>query len=258
MLLTYDQRRQFRDEGYLTLRQAVARPLIDRALRLINHSIGEGIDINTIAVQRATTYCADLTEHPALLDLVNASSVLPQVEALVGRGKVQPIRRAQIALRFPAAEGVEAKSPRGHLDGYGTDTNGIPKGRFSRSFSALAVVLLSDLPQGDSGNFTVWPGSHVTTADFFAQHGVGATYDSFPDIPKPRGPVACTGLAGDVVIAHHALFHAAGRHVGPHVRYATIYRVRHVDVEANGCECLTDLWREWDGIRDLDEQPVTL
>ncbi len=35
----------------------------------------------------------------------------------------------------------------------------------------------------------------------------------------------------------------------PDIRYAVIFRARHVDIKKNGMDVFTDIWREWDGIR---------
>ena len=39
----------------------------------------------------------------------------------------------------------------------------------------------------------------------------------------------------------------------PNIRYAAIFRGRHKDAEANGTEAMTDIWREWPGIREAVE-----
>ena len=37
--------------------------------------------------------------------------------------------------------------------------------------------------------------------------------------------------------------------------HAAIFRGRHKDVEANGTEAMTDIWREWPGVREAVELP---
>lgn len=248
-MLTQTHHADMLRDGYTVLRKAVPRDVVDNARRAINHSLGQGIDPARIQEFSARSYCPELQEAPALTDLMRRSSVPAAIEAMLGRGCVQAMVRAQIALRFPQSPGAERKSVGGHLDGFGTGTNGITKGQFSRFFTGLAVVLLSELPEPDSGNFTVWPGSHVAWQDFFRKQGVDTAYDTFPKIDLPHEPVQCTGQPGDVVIAHHATFHGAALNYSPNIRYAAIFRIKHRDVEAIGSEALRDIWLEWPGLK---------
>jgi len=70
-----------------------------------------------------------------------------------------------------------------------------------------------------------------------------------PRYELPRPPVQIDGKPGDVVITHHQLWHGAAPNYGPDVRYATIFRPAHADVEKNGTATMTDIWREFPGVR---------
>ncbi len=72
-----------------------------------------------------------------------------------------------------------------------------------------------------------------------------------PEFPEP--PIMVTGKAGDLVIAHHSMFHGPCLNASPNVRLATISRLQHVDVEENGPDAYLDIWREWDGVREALE-----
>jgi hypothetical protein len=39
------------------------------------------------------------------------------------------------------------------------------------NFTVLVGVYLSDCPEEDSGNFTVFPGSHYQIGEYFKEHG---------------------------------------------------------------------------------------
>ena len=71
----------------------------------------------------------------------------------------------------------------------------------------------------------------------------------------PHAPVQITGQAGDIVITHHQIVHSAAPNCSPNIRYAAIFRGRHKDAEANGTEAMTDIWREWPGIREREACP---
>ena len=256
MDLTYDQKRAMYEDGYLVLPGAIPDLLIQRARKAIHHNIGsEGIDPDRLKSFASLSYCPSIQGDPALTDLANHSAVHLAAEALLGAGNMQPIGRAQIALRFPSYPD-KPKPPRGHLDGIGNGLNGMEVGEFRRGFTMLAVCLLNDLPEPYRGNFTVWPGSHRFFEQFFRERDPSVLAQGMPREQLPREPVQITGKAGDVVLAHHHLVHGAAPNYGPEIRYAAIFRVQHVDVEANGVEAMSDIWREWDPIRAFIDEHV--
>ncbi|MEX0655044.1 MAG: phytanoyl-CoA dioxygenase family protein [Phycisphaeraceae bacterium] len=241
------------DDGYTVLRQAVPRQAVLDARRRINEWLGqEGMPPDDLPTMRAQTYCPGLGGQPPLKALMHRSLVPDAVEQLIGEGNLLPPGNAQIALRFPRV--VDApKPPHGHLDGIGTGTNGMAVGQFSRGFTLLAVVLLNDLPEPYMGNFTVWPGSHRFFEQFFRERDPSILAQGMPKADLPHPPVQMTGQAGDVVLAHHHLVHGAAPNYSPDIRYAAIFRLKHKDVEANGVDAMSDIWREWQPVRELIE-----
>jgi len=253
--LTQKQKLHFHEEGYVVIKGVVPRVMINRALHAINHSLGEeGMNKEDLPTLRAQSYCKELRNEAVLTDLFNRTPIMPLAESLMGKGDVLPIGGVQIALRFPRPLGEDAPPPRGHLDGLGSGLNGSAKGTYKRGFSGLAVLMLSDLPDVNSGNFTVFPKSHRTFADYFKEHGYEILTDGMPRIDLPDPPVMITGQAGDVVLTHHQIVHTAGPNVSPHIRYAAITRLRHKDCEKNGSDAYIDIWREWPGVRVALEQ----
>ena len=251
MQLTRQQKLQFHRDGYLKIPGAVPLIMIDRALRAINHSLGEqGMNKNDLPTLRAQSYCSEVQQDPALTDLFNHSPVFPLAESLLGAGKVQSTGSGQIALRFPSALDAEPPAPRGHLDGLGSGLNGQAKGQYRRSFTGLAVVLLSPLTGDYGGNFTVWPGSHAFFEEYFRKNGHEILAQGMPQVDLPHGPVQVTGEPGDAIFAHHLLVHTAAPNASSHIRYAAIFRLRHKDCEDIGPAAYTDIWREWPGIRE--------
>ena len=57
--------------------------------------------------------------------------------------------------------------------------------------------------------------------------------------------------AGDVVLAHYLLVHGVASHIGPDIRYMCFFRIHHRDHKANGDACMTDAWRDWEGLREV-------
>ncbi len=256
MELTRLQLQDFHRDGYLVIPGAVPGVMVDAARAAINHSLGyDGLPPEDLPKMRATTYCGDLRSQPVIADLMNRTPIFPLLESMMGPGQVEEAGGAQIALRFSGHGKQDSRTFKGHLDGVGTGINGTPKGEYRRGFTALATVLLSDLPGPFHGNFTVWPGSHHTAEAFFREATPDVLKQGSPEYALPREPVQITGRAGDVCISHHMIWHTAAPNHGPNIRYAAIFRARHVDVNANGVETMTDIWREFPGVREAVEEP---
>jgi ectoine hydroxylase-related dioxygenase (phytanoyl-CoA dioxygenase family) len=128
-------------------------------------------------------------------------------------------------------------------------TNGVTKGTIS-SYSALVGVMLSDVDAESWGNLALWPGTHRLNGAYFSEHGPQSLLDGMPAVELPT-PVQLTGQAGDAVLCHYLLSHGISVNVGPRVRYAIYFRLRHVDHEAHNWQSMVDPWYEWDGIRPV-------
>lgn len=251
-MLTISQKRQFVEEGYLVIPNAVSQVLVNAALRAVNHSIGHvGLGGEDMANSRSAFFCAELLSAPVILDLFTKSPVMAIAESLMGEGNVLPVTRAKPYPRFPLPLGEDAPPPRGHLDGIGNGSNGMAKGVHRRGFTAFAVIYLADLPAANSGNFTVWPKSHRTFADYFQRVGYQVLEQGMPQIELPEPPIMVTAKAGDLIIAHHQLFHTGGPNASANVRHAVIARLQHKDVEEIGYDAYTDIWREWPGVHEV-------
>lgn len=250
-MLTHQQIADFHRDGYIVLARLLSQDRVLAAVQAINHFIGQnGIPTDRLTEFRSRSYTPEIRNEPVFLDLANATDIQTALEDLLGRGRVRPSGGSQIALRFPGPVGSTPKPPSGHMDGLGSGTNGNAVGEYIRGFSALAVCILSPLPAINSGNFTVWPGSHRTVEAYLQQHGHQILAQGQPNLDWPHPPVQITGQPGDVVITHHQLIHTAGPNHSPHIRYAVIFRISAVDTPEIGLDALTDIWREWHGVRD--------
>lgn len=250
MPLTPRQLRTFHEDGYLLLRQALPAAPIVEARKAINRHLGnEGLPPDQLKTYSARSYCPSLQGEAVITDLFNRSSLFDTLQSMLGEGNLLPVRHGQIALRFPGFGRQDAAKVHGHLDGIGTDTNGIPKGQFIRNFTALVTVYLADVLKPWQGNFTVWPGSHTVAEAFFKSASPEELRKGMPDLALTREPIQICGHAGDVCISHHQLVHAAAPNHGPDIRYAVIFRAAHKDVESFGTAAMTDIWHEWPGVR---------
>ncbi|MEM7534163.1 MAG: hypothetical protein AAF639_18425 [Chloroflexota bacterium] len=251
-MLTTEQKRQFIEEGYLIIPKAIPQEYVTAARRAVNHSIGHiGISGEDLSRNRSGFFCAELLDAPVILDLYNKTPVMSLAESLMGEGNVLPVERAKPYPRFPLPLGEIPPVPRGHIDGIGNGTNGTAKGDYKRNFTAFAVIYLADVPEINSGNFTVWPKSHRTFADYFTKEGHQVLSQGVPRIDLPEEPLMITAKAGDLILAHHQIFHAACANAAADVRLAVIARLRHKNCDEIGKDAYTNIWREWPGVQAL-------
>ena len=252
MELSLSQKQFLLENGYVKIPGVVPRVAIDTALRAINHSLGEGISKEEIAKFRAQSYCPEINTSDAITGLINHTPAFHLIESLIGRGKLNPRKNGQIALRFPGFSKVAQPKIVPHVDGIWSKDNGVPEGRML-NFTMNACVLLSDVTEPYSGNFTVWPGSHLRIAAHIKEHGPESLMQGMPAIDTPAEQI--TGKAGDLVLAHYLLGHTAAPNLAFNIRYAIFYRVTPNDrppVPEKGPDrrdALLDPWLEWPGLK---------
>jgi len=245
MLLSEDQRRDFREKGFVRLPGIVPPDMVKEAVRTINMSIGQnGIDPALLNQYRSQSYCTDVQEHPAVGGLFNSTGIGSVVDDLIGAGKYHDVTKAQIALRFPSDGPRENSRP--HIDGMHTPTNGVPEGTIN-SFTGLVGVFLTDLDEDFAGNFTVWPGTHLRNEAYFRERGPQSLLEGMPQVDLPE-PEQIKVKAGDAVLAHYLLSHAVAPNRAVFTRYGLFFRFWHVEHASHKWETLTNAWLEWPGL----------
>lgn len=246
MELSYAQKREIYENGFVKIPGAVPQVMVDAALRAINHSVGEGMKSEDVNIFRARSFCPELQSSPVITDMFNKTVAWDLAQSALGQGKVHPVRGGQIALRFPGMEDPP-RSPGCHIDGMYSPTNGVQKGTI-QNFTMLVGVYLSETACENAGNFTVWPGTHRLFASYFQEHGAEALLDGMPKIEMPK-PVQLMVEPGDVVLAHYQLAHGNAPNVSPNVRYALYFRLTHGDFDReNWQQPMQNIWMHWPGI----------
>lgn len=250
-LITLDQRRQFHRDGFLIVRNVVPPHMVTAALKAINHRLEQSHVVERLSLLRHRTWCPELCDQPVITDLIMRSPALAVFNELIG--PVQEVGWSQIPLRFPCYEADQAGYVGAHLDGFTGGDNGIDR-TIIHSFTALAVVLLSDVTGPDHGNFMVYPGSHRVAEQYFREHDLDEILArGQPDLPRGDS-LQIEGRAGDLVISHYLTSHSGAPNLGAHIRYATISRIFHRDhvrTTPTGparLDALRDAWLEWSGI----------
>ena len=255
MQLTYAQKLEFYKKGYVRMPGVVPAVMVNAAVKAINHSFGKGIDPAKMITFQAQTFCPELRDAAEIIDLYNRTPVKALAESMIGAGKVSPVARGQIAVRFPLLDDPPP-ALRPHLDGLYSPHNGVPAGEL-RSFTLLVGIALSDVTTAYAGNLAVWPGTHRLYEDYFRDNGTDILQrdgaEGMPPIVMPQ-PELMIARAGDAFLVHYQVAHTAAPNVSPHPRYAIYFRLHHVDHEAQRFEALTDIWMEWDGMREIVAQ----
>ncbi len=237
-----EQRRTFYRDGYLQVPGAIDLDHVRSALRLINGDIGRGIDPTRVAEFYARSFCPELRNAPEILNLFEATGARQLAESLLAPGGLRAPAMAQIALRFP--QRGDAVLPRPHVDGTYGPSNGVQKGQVAH-FTMLAMVALSDVDADFAGNFTLWPGSHHLYERHFQTHDVNEMVHGTPKLEKLPPPLQTRVKAGDLLLSHYQLGHAAAPNLAAHVRYAVFFRLYHKDHDADDLSILSDIWREY-------------
>jgi len=138
-----------------------------------------------------------------------------------------------------------------HVDGgtgpyaVGADVEYLP-------FTVAAAVYFDDVhPRG--GGFTVWPGSHRRTAEFFADHSYGDYAGADRDVLADLGPgpgFEITGEAGTLVLWHHNVIHGAAPNHTDRIRMAGFQRIARTDIDEIRQRGLANPWLQYDAIRE--------
>lgn len=249
MQLSYQQKREIYEQGFVKVPGVVPQIMIDSAHRAINHSIGQGMNPQDMPILRAQSFCPELTRTEVITQLFNHTPVVGLLESVLGEGNVHPTRGGQIAVRFPGMQDPPHK-PMPHLDGMYTPTNGVKEGTI-QNFTLLVGVYLSPLRQQNAGNLAVWPGSHRIFEQYFREHGPESLLQGMPKVEMPE-PEHVLVEPGDVVIAHYQLAHGTSANVSPNVRYAIYFRVTHPAFDRQRWQDpMTDIWMHWPGMKDI-------
>ncbi|MGF1511345.1 MAG: phytanoyl-CoA dioxygenase family protein [Myxococcota bacterium] len=233
-------------DGYVVLPGAVPRHLREPAVRRIDRWIAHDMEPSHMPTYLAQSACPEEREHPDFLRVFDQSRLRTVVSNLLG--PIGPVRRCQIALRFPESDRMDdrnavASSLTPHLDGLPTPLNGVSDGSIHH-FALLVGIYLEDVPKPWCGNLAVWPGSHWKYADCLRRRGPKSLLLGLPSI-QLGPPRQLKGAAGDAFLCHYLLGHSAAPNLSPRIRYALYFRIRHPQHQRLGLGPLVDPWMAW-------------
>jgi Protein involved in biosynthesis of mitomycin antibiotics/polyketide fumonisin len=236
--LSSHQKQQLFEQGWVVIPQVVPLDMVRAAREAINSTIENHLD----SIQTITH---ELKTDPRLTGLLQKTEAFDLIESALGKGKVVPSLNIQAALRFPVSI-IDGNNLIPHVDGF-HPTQG-EKTASIKPFIANVGFFLNDLDQENAGNFTVWPGTHRSFAEYFKKNIPDPNLKfGIPPIALPQ-PVQIKAKAGDMVIAHYQLAHTAATNFSQAVRYAVYIRMHHADRPKDSLDVLTDIWKYWYGI----------
>jgi hypothetical protein len=239
-VLDRERLREFADRGFLLIPGVVPPEMVAAATRAIDELIEH--DPPGADVRGHHFYFPAAVNVPALGDLLAESPAWSYAEALTGPGTLEVPWQVQVALNlppFPHRPGIP------HIDGYPPGPDGRPQ-----TFTMLAAVLMSEQNEENAGNLWVWPGTHVTHAEYFREHGPDAFFAAagYPTVRLPV-PEQVQGRPGDVLLAHYLLGHNIGGNSSDEVRRAVYFRVKRAGHDARWREFLQDVWLDYEPVR---------
>lgn len=236
------QKKQLFEQGWIVIPQVVPAEMVKAARNIIDSTVENYLDsIQTCAHQLKTD------EH--LTNMLMKTNAFPLIESALGKGKVVPSTNVQCALRFPSHDPQSLNNLRPHIDSFHPSIDGKP-GSIT-PFIALAGFFLNDVDLDNSGNFTVWPGTHRQFEKYFQKHGADPELKlGIPPIDLPK-PVQIKAKAGDMIFAHYQLAHTAAANISEAVRYAVYIRMHHADRPKDSLDVLTEIWKYWYGMSEV-------
>jgi len=201
--VNHQQRRHWREQGYLLVRGALTAREVRKLLRAADALLattelieqGNGAFKIDQAISR-TNALDKLTDHPRVFPLL--------LDLL---GPFLQILGTEIFIRNAGASGPLVEW---HTDGGPTMRRFLPRDG-NPTLQMKAQFFLTDLAEENSGNFMLVPGSHLRT---FPTRGVA----------NPRGAIQLLAHAGDLLLFPWSLWHAVGPNRSGHARRSITFR----------------------------------
>ncbi|GLY77667.1 phytanoyl-CoA dioxygenase family protein [Actinoallomurus iriomotensis] len=239
-MLSDAQIKEFAERGYVLVPQVVPGDLLDEAARRIDEVAAA--DPPAEDERGPHFYFLETKDEPALIAPLTGSPAFGLAEDLAGRGTLDVPWQVQVALNIPPY----SHRPGGpHIDAAHAEPE---DGPIRGTFTLLAGILMTDQLTENAGNLWVWPGTHLTHAAYFREHGP-RMFCAYPPIDLPE-PEQITGRAGDLLLAHYLLGHnIGGNYESDQTRRALYFRLSNTDHASHRSAFLQDAWLDYEPIR---------
>lgn len=238
--LNAEQKRQWAVDGYLQLPQVLSADEVEVLSAQVDdfrakpgyepadHPQGHYLWMNHCEDLESTGFMDRrhlLAYHHAFIDLIDRPGIFDRIVDLMGPHILFSMSQAIVRPSTTDFPGFT------HTDG-GEALAEVRVTETSRPVAIKAMYLLTDVREPDSGNLTVFPGSHMRPFP------VGqAPYVT----PYSPGAAQLMGKAGDCILFPHSLWHGPARNQSGHARKAILYNYCQMFVRAYDFETTPDV-----------------
>eukprot|EP01084_Bolivina_argentea_P112524 200677_1 len=264
--LTDQEKLHFIQHGYIVIRNAINKQLLDDAISWINTGLGQGSHINMKDINGAW-----IVKDPKILNLYFKSNLYSIARSILHSNPLDQnnydsiIPAAQVALNFPLNDNIKRywnkyqsiKANSWHIDGMNTKNDNTQVG----GFSLLCGCVLSHWKEDYMGNFTVWDKSHYNLGNLIknqGEHEFLMKEGSDENRSNLSNEVLqIKGNVGDVIICHPYLAHMRGPNFSNNIRYAVFIRPYVMNHASFYTELLEkNMFAEYKGLSHLiDDKP---
>ncbi|MEU2856103.1 phytanoyl-CoA dioxygenase family protein [Streptomyces syringium] len=244
--LTEGDRHDFVRDGVLIRRRFVQGARLQQAAALVQDWYRTGFQPQEMRAYTNRTFAPELADHPDLLDLYQGSGLAEVVGQLLHPALPAPVNTVQVQIRVPDAAEQPAKEM--HVDGVACPHLDAAE---LRTFTLIAGVMLSGLPDAAAGALHYLPAGHWRMAEWFSgDWSPGDRAQTPPGIASQPG-TPFLAEPGDVIVMHHLVPHRVGANSSPVPRTMAYFRIRHSTHGEHAVEALRDPWLEYPGLRAI-------
>ncbi|WP_424892252.1 phytanoyl-CoA dioxygenase family protein [Streptomyces sp. XH2] len=242
-------RQDFVRDGVLIRRHFAPSSLVQPAADLVDTWYRDRYRATDLSDYTNRTFAPELTEHPALLALYHDSGLARIVDQLLSPAPTIPVATAQVQIRLPDAAPQPAKAM--HVDGVACPHHDPAE---LRTFTLIAGVMLSGIPDADAGALHYLPGGHHRMAAWFSHEWSLGDHAQTPhDVAEQTG-TPFLAEPGDAIVMHHLVPHRVGTNTSSTPRTMVYFRVHHHDHHRLALAALRDPWAEYPSLRPLAER----
>ncbi len=219
-MISSEERRRFRTDGYLIRRGLVPPHAVDEINAEIDRlEVRDPPPVGSVGIH---SWFRAPHQLPVADRALRTTGLLDVAEQLTApRRLAHAYGHIQVAITMPPWP----HTPGGpHLDGYHDPARPHP-------FTMLIGIALTPQRHPSAGNLWVWPGSHLTHAAMFRERGPLVLLETggHPtelQMPVELGePIPLLLGPGDVVLAHYLLGHNSGGNEDGRTRRSLYYRL---------------------------------
>jgi hypothetical protein len=239
-VLSDEQIDEFAERGYVVVPQVVTDDVLAKAADRIDRILAQ--DPPPADVRGNHFSFLPTAQEPALAATLTGTRAFELAGQLAGPGTLEVPEQVQVALNIPP---YVHRPGMPHIDAAHAEPI---DGPISGTFTLLAGILMTDQTAENTGNLWVWPGTHLTHAAYFREHGP-RMFCAYPPIDLPE-PEQVRGRPGDLLLAHYLLGHnIGGNYESERTRRALYFRISARGHASRRAEFLQDPWLEYEPIR---------